>query len=100
MRLAIYVLEVIAIGLAWALVRQRREHLPVAVLLSVGLASDLAVLGIRGPILAAVAAHGVDVPWTGTARVAGHFSDAATLAWPAALVGAALVAFLRRKVWP
>lgn len=100
MRLAIYVLEVIAIGLGWMLARRRREHLPVAVLLSIGLASDVATLAVRGPILAAVARHGVDAPWSGAERVAGHLSDAATLAWPAALVGVALVAFLRRKPWP
>lgn len=97
----IYVLEIIAIGLAWPLTQRRREHRPVLVLLAVAFVSDMGVRAIRELYLVEANRRlGMDAPWPWPERAVGHLSDAFTLAWPAALVGAALAAFLRRRVWP
>jgi hypothetical protein len=99
MRTAIYILEIVAITTAWALTQRRREHLPIAALFSIGLLSDLATLALKAPLAEATEHYG-NAPWMGADRALGHLSDAATLAWPAALVGVALAAFLRRSPWP
>jgi hypothetical protein len=97
----IYVLEILAIGVAWPLMQRRREHRPVVVLLAVGLLSDVGVRAIRELYLAEVIRRlGVDAPWPWPERAMGHLTDAFTLAWPATLAGAAIAAFLRRHPWP
>lgn len=101
MIVALYVLSALATALAWVLARRRAEHRPVAVLLSVGLASDVAVKLIRRFYLdTQIAQLGVDARWTGAPRRVAVLVHALFLAWPAALVGAALVVFLRRSAWP
>lgn len=98
---ALYALSALATALAWILARRRAEHHPVAVLLTVGLGADGARQVLRTLYLnAAMQRLGADVPWTGPARLAATLSHALFLAWPAALVGAALVVFLRRRAWP
>ena len=62
MRAAIYILEIVAIVSAWFLAWRRREHLPVAALLSIGLLSDLATLALKAPLAEATVRYG-DAPW-------------------------------------
>src|SRR5271170_1747470 len=101
MIVALYALSVLATVLAWTLARRSAEHRPIAYLLTVGLASDLAVKALRWFYLNdVIARRGVDVRWLGVERAAGHATDALTMTWPAALVGAALVVFLARRPWP
>ena len=98
---ALYALSALTTVLAWMLARYRAEHRPVAVLLTVGLGADVAQRILRTFYLnAAIEQFGTDVPWIGTARLAANLSQALFLAWPAALVGAAIVVFLRRSAWP
>jgi len=98
---ALYALSALATALAWMLARRRAEHRPVAVLLTVGLGADVAQRTLRTFYLGAVTQRlGADIPWTGLARLAATFFHALFLAWPAALLGAALVVFLRRGAWP
>lgn len=101
MRDVLYALSALATVLAWMLARHRAEHRPVAVLLTLGLGADVAQRALRTLYLSAVTQRlGADVPWTGPARLAATLFHALFLAWPAALVGAALVVFLHRSAWP
>jgi hypothetical protein len=62
---------------------------------------DIARRALRTLYLgAAIQRLGTDVPWIGPARFAAILSQSLFLAWPAALVGAALVVFLHRSAWP
>lgn len=100
MTAALWLALVVATAMAWALASKRREHRPIAALLSLGLAAELAQrtlsVAVVGPLRGAL---GVDVPWTGWARAAGLLYDAVALTWPAALIAAALVVFARRRPW-
>jgi hypothetical protein len=90
----------IVAAMAWVLASRRREHRPVAVLLSFGLAGDLLVRALVVAIIAPLRdALGVDVPWTGWAWGAALLIHAIELMWPAALVATSLVVFARRKPW-
>ena len=101
MMVALMLASAAAVVLAWALTQRRREHRPIALLLSAGLALDAAQLALDARVLAPLRAElGVAVPWTGWARVAGHLADALWLGWGACLVAAALVVFAGRKPWP
>lgn len=89
-----------AIALAWILASKRPEHRPAAMLLSIGLFANVAQVFWEVYVIAPLRDElGVNVPWTGWARLAGLASDAITLSWPAAIVGAILVAFAGRKPW-
>jgi hypothetical protein len=91
----------LAIALAWALAKRRPEHRPVAVLLSIGLAADLGARLLDVAVIAPLRAElGVAHQWTGWARAAGLLYNALGLVWPAALVAAVLVVFLRKRPWP
>lgn len=97
----LYGLSAVATASAWALYMRTREHLSVAVLLSTGLASDLAIKALRDLYLNDITARlGVNAPWFGWPRIAGHMTDALSMAWPAAIAGAAYLAFLQRRPWP
>jgi hypothetical protein len=97
---ALYALSAVATVLAWALARRRQEHRPVAVLLTVGLAADIATRALRAFYFARVIGElGTDARWTGVPRIMGHVADAVLLSWPATLAGAALVAFAGRRWW-
>jgi hypothetical protein len=101
MILVLYLLSVVATGLAWTLARKRPEHKPIAVLLSIGLGTDLARRALRALYLGeAIKRLGSDTPWTGPERIAAIVSHALFLAWPAAMTGAALTVFLGRRAWP
>jgi hypothetical protein len=100
MNRALWLALVVVTAMAWALASKRREHRPIAVLLSLGLAAEVAQRALSVAVLAPLrAALGVDVPWSGWARAAGLLYDAVALTWPAALVGAALVVFAGRRPW-
>jgi len=97
----LYALSAVATSLAWVLAQRKPEHRPIAALLAVGLGTDLARRVLRATYLGAeINRLGHDTPWTGWPRVAATASHALFLAWPAALVGAALVVFLARRAWP
>jgi hypothetical protein len=94
-----YALSALATALAWVVARRRAEHRPIALLLTLGLASDavrrLLFVYAIGPGYV-VAAGG---PLTGAARGAFHVEQALFLAWPAAFTAAALAIFLKRRPW-
>jgi hypothetical protein len=98
--LVTYALSAVATGLAWAVAWQRAEHRPIALLLTGGLAFDLARRALS--LLALAPGHALvgAGPLHGWYRVAGHTHAAIFLAWPAALAGASLRVFLRRQAWP
>jgi len=97
---ALYILSVLAVASAWGLARRDRTHRPVAVLLTLGLASDVAVRALQAFYLESARVRlGVSVPWTGTDRIVGHVSDAVVLLWPAALAGASIAVFLGWRPW-
>lgn len=101
MMTVIVVMETVAALLARILAQRRPEHRPAALLLSVDLAANVALLVLDVSVLAPLRARfGVSVPWTGWARVAGHLVDAIWLAQLAALVAASLWVFTRRNPWP
>jgi hypothetical protein len=100
MMAAFFAVMVGAVLLAWILATKRPEHRPVAVLLSIGLGVDVGRHVYDVAVLAPLRASlGVDVPWTGWARVAAFGAHAMTLAWPAAIVATALVVFAGKKPW-
>lgn len=83
---------------AWALALGRWTvapwpHLrPLAWLATLGAAADGAVMQVRWLVL-----DGEPKPYEGAARLAYHATQGIVLAWPAALVAVARVAFLRRR---
>lgn len=94
-----YALSALVTALAWLVTQRRPAHRPIALLLTLGLGSDV----IRRQLYVhaigpghVVAAGG---PLTGAARVAFHVEQALFLAWPAGLVATALAIFLRRRPW-
>jgi hypothetical protein len=89
-----------ATALGWILGRHRGEHRPVAYLLTIGLATDLARRVLRLAILAPARAALGDAPYVGSARIAYHFEQALFLAWPAAVVAATILVFHHRRPWP
>jgi hypothetical protein len=96
----LYAESALATALAWAVYKRRPEHRPIAWLLTIGLTSDVALRMLHVWYFdEAVARLGVDTPWHGWPRVVGHVSDALSIAWPAAVAGAAVAAFLGRKPW-
>lgn len=89
-----------AVALAWALTTKYREHRPTAVLLSLLLGGILAQRALEIAVLVPLRASlGVDHPWTGWAWGVALANHAIALVEPAALVGAALVVFARRRPW-
>ena len=89
-----------AVAMAWTVARRRPEYRAVALLLSLGLVTDVAQLAFDARVLSPLRASlGVDVPWTGWAHVAAVAEDALTLLWPASLVGAVLAVFTRKTPW-
>lgn len=96
----LYALSAVATVLAWVVARRHPAHLPVALLLTVGLVADIVRRAITRSVLLPEIARIGDAPFTGWPRVAAHVDDALFIAWPAALAGAALVAFLGRRAWP
>jgi len=101
MTIALFVALALAVLLAWVLAAKRPEHRPIALLLSVVLAAEVAQGVLEFGVLAPLRARfGVLVPWTGWARVAVHLAEAVWLVWPASIVATSLVVFAGRKPWP
>jgi hypothetical protein len=92
---AVYLASIAAVVLAWAIARRRSEHRPAAILLSVGLASDVIRRALYFGALAPAYLRFGQAPFEGWARVAGNLDQALFLLWPAALVALARVGFGR-----
>jgi hypothetical protein len=87
--------------LAWMIATRHPEHRPTAALLSTLLGLQMAVLALDAALLGPLRAElGVRAAWTGWAWAASLLANALELAWPAAILGTALVVFARRKPWP
>lgn len=97
MRAALYLLLAVATVLAWLLARARRDHLPIALLLSTGLLCNVVRAGLRAavPTLATSPAD----PLAGWARAAAHLDDLLFLAWPAGLAVVAVHVLARAPRW-
>jgi len=91
---------VMATALAWILSAKRSEHRPVAVLLSMGLVSELVDRAMDVTVLAPLRAQLGVSQWSGWAYAAAVADNAIMLVWPAALLGAAIRVFADRKPWP
>jgi hypothetical protein len=89
-----YVFSITATVLAWAIVAQRPKHRPVALLLSLGLAADLAQRVLVSAVL------NVPGPYAGGARLAFHVQEAAFIAWPFGIVAAVVAVYSKRRPWP
>src|SRR4051812_1163686 len=90
-----YALSLTATALAWGIARRHVEHRPIAMLLSLGLASDV------GRRLLNIAVLSTPGPYAGTARVAYHIEQALYLAWLAGVTATSLRLFIpRRPLWP
>jgi hypothetical protein len=94
-----YVLSALATALAWLVCRHRVEHRPIALLLTLGLTSDIVRRLLHVFILAPAHARTDPGPLVAGARGAYHVEQALFLAWPAALVAAVLTVFLKRRPW-
>jgi hypothetical protein len=97
-----YALSALATALAWLVARRLPEHRPIAMLLTLGLASDVVRRQLRIAIIAPGYARAAGAALTGGARVAFHVSEALYFAWLAALIAASLRLFIlpRRPLWP
>lgn len=71
------------------------QYVPIAWTLTWSLASDLGRAALQYLVL-----DFAPVPFDGLARIAFDAEQALNFSWPAALVGAALVVYLRRRAWP
>jgi hypothetical protein len=87
--------------LAWMIATRHPEHRATAALLSALLGLQMAVIALDAALLGPLRARlGVHAPWTGWAWAASLLTNALELAWPAAILGTALVVFARQKPWP
>jgi hypothetical protein len=95
-----YLLALAAVGLGWALASKRAEHRPIAVLLTVGLACDLARRTLEERLLSPALARLAGAPFSGWIRVPWHVDEALFLLWPAALAVAVPGVFGVRRARP
>ena len=98
--LVVVVLSAITTALAWRLARERPDHRPVAALLTLGFAADLARQTLRIAVFLPARDRFAGAPYAGWTRVAADVDNALVLAYPAAIVAVALWVFLRRRPWP
>ncbi len=91
-----YGLSIVATGLAWAVAWRRAEHRPIALLLTLGLVTDV-VRRVLHFVLVPGYAAAAGGPLTGWYRLAGNLATADFLVWPAAVAAAAVVVFLERR---
>jgi hypothetical protein len=92
-----YASSVVATGLAWALAWRRAEHRPVALLLTLGLATDLLRRALYLHVLVPGYQAAGGAALTGWYRVAGNLDAATFLVWPAAIAGASVRVYLGRR---
>jgi hypothetical protein len=90
---AILIALVLSVVLAWVVASARPEHRPISILLSIGLADELAE---RSVAIAVLDPLRFDAQWASAARL---LTDAVTLVWPAAILATALVVYVGRKPW-
>ncbi|MGK3981257.1 hypothetical protein WMF38_57200 [Sorangium sp. So ce118] len=83
-----------ALALGWRTVAPWPHLRPVAWLASLGAVGDVARWALERYAL-----RGEPKPYASLVRLAYHAEQALVMAWPAALVAVALVAFLRRRAW-
>lgn len=83
--LVAFALSILACALAWALVRRRPEHRPVALLLTLGLFADIVRQALAVYAIGPARASSGGAPLTGWARAAGHLDAALFTAYPAAM---------------
>jgi hypothetical protein len=89
-----------ASGLGWMIASKYPERRSPAILLTVLLGLMVAEIALDATVLGPLRARlGVHVPWTGWAWVAALVYNALELAWPATVVGSALVVFSGNKPW-
>jgi hypothetical protein len=85
--------------MAWALAQRRSDHRPIAWLLSVGFFGDAMQWALSVHVIAPLRTALGEGPWTGWADVAGCIVDAVWLAWPAAVLGAAIKVYTNWSTW-
>jgi len=95
-----YAGAVVATLLAWDVSRKRRAHRPIAVLLTFGLAADLARRALRVFVLVPAYAALNGAPASGMVRALAHVDQALFLGYPAALASVTLWVYLARRPWP
>jgi len=83
---------------AWPVVHRHREHLPIAIFLSIAVGVNFVRWALGTYII--WPANPLAGPLTGSARIAGHVEQALFIAWPAGIASLALWIFLRRRPWP
>lgn len=96
----LYALSATATGLGVVLARRDRQHAPAALLLAVGLGSDLARRALSAAVLAPAHAALGDAPLPRSLLWAVALTVALQFAYPAALAGAALACWARHaRAW-
>src|SRR5258705_458631 len=94
-----YALSLCATALAWVVARRRAEHRPIALLMTAGLASDVARRLLYVHALVPGYARAAGGPLTGWARITAHVDNAFFLVWFAAFTAAAMAIFIKRRPW-
>lgn len=105
MPLPLLPLFILCAAAAWALARgwpsrrRRPSYLPVARLLTLGIVSDLAREGLQRIWLRPARAMLGDAPYPWPERLAIFGERALMVAWPFAILAAAVATFLHRRAW-
>lgn len=87
------------VAVSWWVAARRTEHRPVALFLSLSLASDLARWALTTLVLIPGAERSGGAPFTGWYRAACDLDNALFLAGQAGLAALAMWVFLRRRPW-
>jgi hypothetical protein len=97
--IATAILYAVVVALAWTTAAQRRDHRPVAWLLTLGLGMDVARELIQVHVLQPTRAAMGAGPFHGFARAAFNVDEALFLAWPVGIAACATWVFLRHRTW-
>ena len=92
------VARLVAFISAFLLARRQREYAPVAWLLGGSLVADGVALTLTLLVLVPARAVGA-VPYTGSARIAFHITQALFVGWSAGISALAVHTFARRRAW-
>lgn len=99
--LALHIINAVVVVLAWVCARRHPAHRAVAVVLSVGLAAELARQALLSWVLPpAPPTPEAARPLEGALRWAIYADRALFIAWPAALAACAVRVLAERRVWP